>query len=232
MRRGCVVFINKFRGDPKILDGGLDFIRPHIGSAQLAVLPYLDLELEEEDRIRPRHCPNPEVDIAVVYLPHIANATDFEYLAVEHNVSLRFVRHAAELVRPTPSSCREAKHLLGSRLFASLWPGRCAAFPARQDAAFGICGGFEMLGGTLFDPDQTESKLGSLPGLGLWRLILSFSATSWCVRVVIFRRNTTCCARPGRSKGTKFILASRSIAGRCRCLKGQVDSTERSTRSA
>ena len=44
--------INKFRGDPKILDGGLDFIRPLIGSAQLGVLPYLDLSLEEEDRVR------------------------------------------------------------------------------------------------------------------------------------------------------------------------------------
>ena len=160
--------INKFRGDPKILDGGLDFIRPHIGSAQLAVLPYLDLELEEEDRIRPRHCPNPEVDIAVVYLPHIANATDFEYLAVEHNVSLRFVRHAAELGAP------DAIILPGSK--NTSWDldylrrcGLADALLSQQGKTplFGICGGFEMLGGTLFDPDQTESKLGSLPGLGL-----------------------------------------------------------------
>ncbi len=160
--------INKFRGDPKILDGGLDFVRPHIGTASLAVLPYLDVELEEEDRIRPRVCKNPEVDIAVLYLPHIANATDFEHLAVEENVSLRFVRHVGELGAPDAIIVPGSKNTSWDLDYLR----RCGLADALLEQSgktplVGICGGFEMLGGTLFDPDKTESNIGSLPGLGL-----------------------------------------------------------------
>ncbi len=160
--------INKFRGDPKILDGGLDFVRPHIGSASLSVLPYLDLELEEEDRVRPRYCKHPEVDIAVIYLPHIANATDFEHLAVEENVSLRFVRHVGELGAPDAIVLPGTKNTTWDLDYLR----RCGLAEALlaqsgKTPLVGICGGFEMLGGTLFDPDRTESNIGSQTGLGL-----------------------------------------------------------------
>jgi adenosylcobyric acid synthase len=167
--------INKFRGDPKILDGGLDFIRPHLGGASLAVLPYLDLSLEEEDRIRPRRCPHPEIDIAVLYLPHIANATDFEHLSVEENVSLRFVRRLDELGAPDAIIVPGSKNTIWDLQYLR----RCGLadeliWQAGRTPLFGICGGFEMLGGTLLDPDKTESDAGSVPGLGLLALDFAF----------------------------------------------------------
>ncbi|MBP6608904.1 MAG: cobyric acid synthase [Deltaproteobacteria bacterium] len=167
--------INKFRGDPRILDGGLDFIRPHLGSASLGVLPYLDLSLEEEDRIRPRRCLHPEIDIAVLYLPHIANATDFEHLSVEENVSLRFVRRADELLSPDAIIVPGSKNTIWDLEYLR----RCGLadellWHAGKTPLVGICGGFEMLGGTLFDPDRTESSAGSVPGLGLLAVDFAF----------------------------------------------------------
>jgi len=167
--------INKFRGDPKILDGGLDFIRPHLGGASLAVLPYLDLSLEEEDRIRPRRCLHPEVDIAVLYLPHIANATDFEHLSVEENVSLRFVRWLDELGAPDAIIVPGSKNTIWDLQYLR----RCGLadellFQAGRTPLVGICGGFEMLGGTLLDPEKTESDAGSMPGLGLLAVDFAF----------------------------------------------------------
>ena len=167
--------INKFRGDPKILDGGLDFIRPLIGSAQLGVLPYLDLSLEEEDRVRFRRCDSPEIDIAVLYLPHIANATDLEPLSVEENVRVRFVRHADELGAPdaiiipgSKNTIWDLQHLRRCGLADEL------LLHAGKTPLIGICGGFEMLGGQLFDPDRTESDAGSIPGLGLLAIDFAF----------------------------------------------------------
>lgn len=160
--------INKFRGDPKILDGGIDFLRPHIGSARVSVLPFLDLRLEEEDRIRPRACPHPDVDIAVLYVPHIANATDFEPLSLEEHVRVRFVRHADELGFPDaivlPGSKNTTWDLLHIRR-----SGLADAVLAQvgRTPILGICGGFEMLGHTLFDPERTESEHGTVAGLGL-----------------------------------------------------------------
>lgn len=167
--------INKFRGDPKILDGGLDFIRPHIGTASLGVLPYLDLSIEEEDRIRPRRCPHPEIDIAILYLPHIANATDFEHLSAEEHVSLRFVRRVDELGAPDAIIVPGSKNTVWDLDYLR----RCGLadellFQAGKTPLIGICGGFEMLGGTLFDPDQTESNMGSVPGLGLLAIDFAF----------------------------------------------------------
>ncbi|HET9933822.1 MAG TPA: cobyric acid synthase, partial [Polyangiaceae bacterium] len=93
--------LNKFRGDRRVLEPALDFMKERSNVPILGVLPYLpDLNLDEEDRLRERRCDNPEVDIAVIYLPHISNATDFRFFEAEHNVQVRYVRSAAALGRP------------------------------------------------------------------------------------------------------------------------------------
>ena len=192
--------INKFRGDLKILDGGLDFIRPHLGSASLGVLPYLDLSLEEEDRIRPRRCLHPEIDIAVLYLPHIANATDFEHLSVEENVSLRFVRRADELLSPDAIIVPGSKNTIWDLEYLR----RCLIPIGRSQV-----------------PDRCRDW-------GCSRSILPFSATSWCGRVVIGQVSTTRFPTLARSKGTRFTPGDRSIGGRCRCSRVTRGPTERS----
>jgi cobyric acid synthase len=74
----------------------------------------------------PRRCLHPEIDIAVLYLPHIANATDFEHLSVEENVSLRFVRRVGRAaLAPDAIIVPGSKNTdLGSGISPSLWAGR------------------------------------------------------------------------------------------------------------
>ena len=93
--------INKFRGDREVLAPAIDFVQRHTHIPVTGVLPFIhDLKLEEEDRVRERYCENPEIDIAVLYLPHISNANDFDFLAAETNVQIRFVKSVNQLGVP------------------------------------------------------------------------------------------------------------------------------------
>src|ERR1051325_4505423 len=168
--------INKFRGDPAVLQPALDFMTAHCPVPIAGVLPYLaDLRLEEEDRVREHRVSHPEVDIAVLYLPHISNANDFDFLAEEANVQLRFVRSAAELGVPdaviipgTKTTTWDLDHIrrTGLALAVERLVGRVPVI--------GICGGYQMLGRTLHDPDRVESELGTIDGLGLLGFEVSF----------------------------------------------------------
>lgn len=168
--------INKFRGDPGVLQPALEFMAAHCPIPIAGVLPFLtDLRLEEEDRVREHRIADPEVDIAVVYLPHISNANDFEFLAEEASVQLRFVRSVAELGVP------DAVILPGTK--TTTWDldylRRIGLARAVEDLVgrvpvIGICGGYQMLGRTLQDPDRLESELGTMAGLGLLDFDVTF----------------------------------------------------------
>ena len=168
--------INKFRGDPDVLQPGLDFMKAHCAVPVAGVLPFVaDLRLEEEDRVREHRCAHPEVDLAVVYLPHISNANDFEFLTEEANVQLRFVRSASELGAPdavilpgTKTTTWDLDYLRRTGL------AQAVVDQVGRVPLVGICGGYQMLGRQLFDPDRRESELGSMPGLGLLDLDVTF----------------------------------------------------------
>jgi adenosylcobyric acid synthase len=168
--------INKFRGDPDVLQPGLAFMTAHCPVPIAGVLPYLaDLRLDEEDRVREHRCEHPEADIAVLYLPHISNANDFDFLAEEANVQLRFVRSKDDLGVP------DAVMIPGTKNTA--WDLDYIRRTGLADAVLqqvgrvpivGICGGYQMLAHTLHDPDRLESELGTMPGLGLLDLDVTF----------------------------------------------------------
>jgi adenosylcobyric acid synthase len=168
--------INKFRGDPSVLLPGLEFMKAHCPVPVAGVLPFLaDLRLEEEDRVREHRCENPEIDIAVLLLPHISNANDFDFLAEEANVQLRFVRSAADLGVPdaviipgTKNTAWDLDHIRRTGL------ARAVEQQVGRIPLVGICGGYQMLGRVLHDPDRLESDLGTMPGLGLLDLEVTF----------------------------------------------------------
>jgi len=170
------LLINKFRGDPAVLQPGLEFMKAHCPVPIAGVLPFVaDLRLEEEDRVREHRCEHPEVDIAVVYLPHISNANDFDYLADEANVQLRFVRSAGELGAPdaviipgTKNTTWDLDYIRRTGL------AQAVAHQVGRAPLVGICGGYQMLGRMLHDPDRLESDLGSMPGLGLLDVEVTF----------------------------------------------------------
>jgi len=171
-RRIQGIIINKFRGDISILESGLTMLEELTGVPVLGVLPYLPLHLEEEDslaeQLSVQTADGTGLDIAVIRLPRIANFTDFAALSGIEGVSVRYVTRRAELGTPdllilpgTKNTLSDLRWLRESGLEAAI-----LKLHEKGCLLFGICGGFQMLGKQVSDPEQTEGG-GSLRGLGL-----------------------------------------------------------------
>ncbi|HWP68305.1 MAG TPA: cobyric acid synthase, partial [Rectinemataceae bacterium] len=180
--RGIV--INKFRGDLSLLEPGLVMLEKLTGIPVLGVVPMLSgLALPDEDGASlrgapqsgfgrgPMHGPEPgpRIDIAVIKLPHIANFDDFDAIAAEPAVNLRFVEDPMLLGWPdalilpgTKSTLADLAWLKASGFGDGIrWLSRIGT------SVVGICGGFQMLGERIDDPDGAEGKSGTMTGLGL-----------------------------------------------------------------
>ena len=163
--------VNKFRGDPSLLADAHEYVRRMTGKEVLGVFDYLpDLDLPEEDSVGfgfgPEVKKRPDsLDFAVIHLGHIANFTDLAPLDREPDVKLRIVRSGNELGSPDaillPGSKGVSDDLAGMK--------RNGLFDAvKNSSAFliGICGGMQMLGETLLDPEGIESEAAEVPGFG------------------------------------------------------------------
>ncbi len=165
------LIINKFRGDVTILQNGLDMLFDLTKKSVLGVVPYMDVDIDDEDSLTERfnkrdikNC----VDIAIIRLPRISNFTDFTPFDCMEGLSARYVGRARELGSPdmivipgTKSTMSDMKWLRESGIEAAVL--RCVG----QDVpVFGICGGFQMLGRRISDPYNTEGG-GEISGMGL-----------------------------------------------------------------
>jgi adenosylcobyric acid synthase len=167
--------VNKFRGDPTLLEPGLRQLRALTGRPVLGVLPWReDLWLDAEDSLsyaadgvigRPEPPRGDQwLRVAVVRLPRISNATDVEALACEPGVSVRFVTEPSRLADAdlvvVPGSKATVEDLRWLRS-----TGLADAIAAHDGPVLGICGGFQLLGRTI--EDAVESRAGVVDGLGL-----------------------------------------------------------------
>ena len=167
--RGLI--INKFRGDVEILRPGLGQLEALTGKPVLGVVPMLDVDVDDEDSLSARLGRREKaglVDIAVVRLPRLSNFTDFNPLERMEEVSLRYVGSVKELGRPdlvilpgTKNTMDDVRWLRQSGLEAAILKHASAG-----GAVAGICGGYQMLGQNVSDPDGVEGG-GTLRGLGL-----------------------------------------------------------------
>ncbi len=167
------LIINKFRGDLRILEPGLSLLAEKCGKRVLGVVPYADVDLEEEDSLaeglRKRDVTG-KVDIAVIRLPRISNFTDVQAFAVEPAVSVRYVERTRELGQPdlillpgTKSTIADLEWLRRTGLEAALL--RCLQ---RGSFLFGICGGYQMLGERIVDESGVEGERGGfVRGMGV-----------------------------------------------------------------
>ncbi|MFN0145084.1 MAG: cobyric acid synthase [Dehalococcoidia bacterium] len=168
--------INRLRGDPSLLEPGLRDIERLTGVPVVGVVPWIhDHGLPEEDAValerRPPASagPFPGIDIAVIRLPRIANFDDFDPLEVEPDVRLRYVTSPAELegadvvILPGTNATIADMAWLRQRRFESA----IGAAAAPGAAVIGICGGLQMLGERIDDPEGIESQEPSVTGLGL-----------------------------------------------------------------
>jgi adenosylcobyric acid synthase len=171
--RVCGVVINKFRGDPKLFADGVSFVESRSGIPVLGVVPFLrDLLLDQEDSLNREACPQTEfssdrINIAVILLPHMSNFTDFNVLAAEDDVALKYVA--------TPTALDEADIVIipGSKttqadlsfVLAQGYAPTLDRHVERHRELVGFCGGYQMLGRTISDPHKVEQG-GLSSGLG------------------------------------------------------------------
>ncbi len=166
------VIINKFRGDVALLRSGIEQIEALTGVPVLGVMPWLDVDLEDEDGValqagKYHRTDRRDIDIAVVHLPHIANFTDFNAPAAQPDVRVRYVRDPQALADADLVILPGSKNTLGDLCWLRESGMAHAVEQARQRKVplLGICGGYQMLGETIID--EVESGLGAQPGLGV-----------------------------------------------------------------
>jgi cobyric acid synthase CobQ/L-threonine-O-3-phosphate decarboxylase len=167
--------LNKFRGDPTLLDPALERIRRRTGKPFLGVVPFLDdLGLPDEDSVafksRDQNAAAGEnqVDVAVIDLPRISNFTDVDPLRAEPDVNLRVVRSVAELGSPDAVIIPGSKSTAGDlRYLRETGLDKAVKRLLDKSVLVGICGGFQMLGQYIADPDKVESEGGTVEGLGI-----------------------------------------------------------------
>ena len=165
--------INKFRGDVEILRPGLAMLEEKTGLPVLGVVPYLHVEIEDEDSLSERLNANRAVkplDAAVIRLPHISNFTDFMPLEQHELLGVRYVQRARELGRPDLVILPGTKNTMEDLLWLRQNGLEAAALKLAHTGTpiLGVCGGYQMLGQTLDDPQGTESgRPMALSGLGL-----------------------------------------------------------------
>ena len=165
------MIINKFRGDKTILDPGVEMLEERTHIPVVGVAPYMELEVEDEDSLTERFSGKQEVgliDIAVIRVPRISNFTDFNALEVIPGVSLRYVRHVQELKNPDMIILPGTKNTMEDLLWMRQNGLEAAVLKkaAEGKIIFGVCGGYQMLGETLADPEHVEAG-GEIKGMGL-----------------------------------------------------------------
>ncbi|GIP22547.1 cobyric acid synthase [Paenibacillus sp. J22TS3] len=184
--------INKFRGDLALLKPGLDWLKERTGIPVLGVLPFLpDLEIEAEDSVvldsYPAAAAGRHIDIAVIRYPRISNFTDFDPLGAEEDVSLRYVSRAEELGIPDVIILPGSKNTIADLGFLrdqGLDKAIALAMQKPGTRLVGICGGYQMLGRSITDPEAYDSAVaGQTEGLGWLPVDTVFQAEKRTTRV-------------------------------------------------
>ena len=165
--------VNKFRGDVSILEPGIKQLEDLCGVPVAGVVPYLHVDIDDEDSLTERFHTSSQrklIDVAVIRLPRISNFTDFSPFERYENVSLRYVGKTEDLKDPdliilpgTKSTIADLLWLRQSGLEASILKAASAGVPV-----FGVCGGFQMLGRRIADPNGVEAAgVTEIAGMGL-----------------------------------------------------------------
>jgi adenosylcobyric acid synthase len=168
--------INRFRGDISLFADGTRWIESRSGKTVFGVLPWVnDLGVAAEDSVVIENPVKPLLDndsrpaIAIIRIPHISNFTDFDPLTRISGISTSFVEQPQELSRfhavilpGSKNTCFDLKWLHHSG-----WAAILKAYTAKGGHILGICGGYQMLGTRVHDPDGLEGAPGSTDGLGL-----------------------------------------------------------------
>ena len=171
-KRIAGLIVNKFRGDIDILAPGLKMVEEKTGIPVLGVVPYIRVDIDDEDSLAPRLSAKSEVkplDIAIIRIPRMSNFTDFAPLEAHEVIGARYVQSAEELHNPDMVIIPGTK----STMDDLLWMRQNGIESAIQKLAssgtpvLGVCGGYQMMGEKLQDPHHIEGDLEEMHGMGL-----------------------------------------------------------------
>jgi adenosylcobyric acid synthase len=178
------VIINKFRGDPSLLKPGIDFVEKRTGIPVLGVVPYFrHFRIPEEDSVALERKANKfrrkakgtghkedTLSIGVIRVPRISNYTDFDALEQEADVSLYYIEKGNEIEDLDVLILPGSKSTIGDLQFL-FRQGLFQAIQSFRGTIVGICGGYQMLGKKILDPNCIESSVGEAEGLGLLDIV-------------------------------------------------------------
>ena len=184
------MIINKFRGDPSLLTDGITWLEDRTGIPVAGLIHhYRDIHIPEEDSVALDDAPiathQSALDVAVLQLPHIANFDDFDPISRHPGVELRYVDSPAQLGRPDLVIIPGTKTTIPDLA----WMNERGLTQAVKDlhaggaAVIGICGGYQMLGMKVSDPEHIESSITELDGLGLLNLTTIFEGSKETHRI-------------------------------------------------
>lgn len=168
------ILINKFRGDIRLFESGIKILEDLCGIPVIGVLPYYkDIYIEEEDSValatKNVQASHGKINIAVVLLRHLSNYTDFNVLERDSRVHLYYTNNVDEIKKADIIILPGSKSTL-SDLYELRRNGVAqAVIRAHRDGAtvMGVCGGYQLMGQEVCDPDHVEGTIDRLPGLGL-----------------------------------------------------------------
>lgn len=168
------ILINKFRGDIRLFESGVKMLEDLCGVPVVGVVPYYkDIYIEEEDSVMLQtkniRAGQGKVNVAVVLLRHLSNFTDFNVLERDPRVHLFYTNNTDELMKADIILLPGSKSTL-SDLYELRRNGVAQAIVrAHREGAtvMGICGGYQLMGREVCDPDHVEGEIERLPGLGV-----------------------------------------------------------------
>lgn len=185
------VIINKFRGDVALLHSGIEMIEQMTSVPVLGVMPFIELNIEDEDSVglsqnkyrQRNHASHNQLDIAVIHLPYLSNFTDFNALAIQPDVHLRYVMRDEKIGYPDLLIIPGSKNTLGDLKYLreSGMEQEILRLNQLGIPIIGICGGYQMLGNRLYD--GIESGIAQMDGLGLLDCETRFSAEKTTTQV-------------------------------------------------
>ncbi len=197
--RKCVkgILINKFRGDLRLFEPGVKMLEELCGIPVVGVIPYYThITIEEEDSLalasKQLHALQGKVNVAVVLLHHLSNFTDFDVLEQDPRVHLFYTNNVEELAKADIIILPGSKSTIDD-LYELRRNGVAQAIvhAAREGTTvLGICGGYQLMGQEVTDPDHVEGTIERLPGLGLLPVTTRIAAGK-VTRQVRFRLQET-----------------------------------------
>lgn len=164
------LIVNKFRGDKTILDPGLEMLEDRSGVPVVGVLPFMHLKLEDEDSLSEKfdRKQNAPIQLGVIKLPHIANFTDFDVFEQIDEIAVHYIRSTKEIGDMDLIILPGSKNTISDMIWLKETGIESAIkkFSAENKPVIGICGGYQMLGKKISDPEQVENG-GEIAGMGL-----------------------------------------------------------------